>query len=168
MRVGTLPLIGTILRSGRFSCRRRARRGLLLPTVARSGNPATPPEWRDTSRSPTGARGRIAGRTRPAGVSTGRSLRLWTARSMSPESSASSSCLVNSPAPSAVGSWRGITVRASPVVVMIFSSTSRPLCRASRPSRTIRLWARARSLPRVPRMSLIVAAPGRAGIGATS
>ncbi len=73
------------------------RRGELVPTTAPSGSEASGLPSRRTQASRGSARSRNATSSNCSGMIDGTSLRLWTARSTSPRSSASSSSLTKSP-----------------------------------------------------------------------
>src|SRR2546427_683526 len=80
--------------------------------------------------------------------SSGRSLALWTARSISPATRARSSAVTKMPSPIGVSG-----ARRSPSETIVFTSTGTPFAR--RRAATSSLWTSARRDPRVPSRSLL-------------
>ena len=97
MRVPTLPRMGMNSKSGRraFSC--ATLRGLLVPNLAPAGRSSKGRPQRSTMTSLASCLSVKAAIVRPAGRSAGRSLALWTAKSISPDSRAASMSLTNMP-----------------------------------------------------------------------
>ena len=151
-RVSTLPRMGTILRSGLRRSASAARLSEAVPTAAPSGRSRRWPATGDRKASRTSARLRQAAMTMPSGSAVGRSLAEWTARSMRPESSASSISLVNSPLPPASASGR--SVMRSPVVRIGAIAAAMPMPESA--VRTASACHSASGLPRVPMVRVAV------------
>ena len=147
MRVSTLPRISAGSTSGRIARICTARRPLPVPMRApgqdrRSG---TPPD--DTSASRGSARSGTAASTRPGASVAGRSFRLCTAMSASPDRNASSIAFVNTPRPPISASG---AVERSPSVWISRSSSLTPGCAARSASDTISTCRSESLLPRAP------------------
>ena len=154
IRVSTLPRIGTMVKSGRYSASCAARRGLLVPMRAPAGSRARVcPKWQ-TRTSRGSARSGIAPIAIPSGKAVGISLRLWTAKSISPAARRRSISLTKTPRPIPA---KGAARLASPWVVTITSSKATPGWAARSRDSTSSVCASASRLPRVPD------ADGRAG-----
>ena len=122
-RVSTFPLISRISKSERCSRSCAALRGLLVPTIAPFGNSARDLYRTLIKTSLTCSLLRIAPKEVPEQSSTGKSLRLCTAQSISPANNASSSSFVKSPlSPEA---FKDRSSRLSPFVLIMRSSTLR-------------------------------------------
>ena len=101
-RVGTLPRIGTIRRSGRAASSWAARRGEPVPMRAPGASsarrrPSGPPTVHRASRG--SSRIGTAAMRSPGSGAVGRSFREWTARSQSPSSRAWRSAAAKAPVP---------------------------------------------------------------------
>ncbi len=146
-RVSTLPWRGMTSRSGRSARRKPARRGLSVPTLAPTARSSMDRSAsRVTSASRASARSGYAAMTRLGSSSSGRSFALWTARSISPATSARSSAVTNMPSPIGASG-----ARTSPSETIVLTSTGAPLAR--RRAATISLCTSARRDPRVPSRS---------------
>ena len=143
------PRMGTMLRSGRTRNSCAARRGEPVPTRAPSGSVSNVQPAVVQRQSAVAPRGGIARISKPGQGSAGRSLQLWTAKSICPSSSARRIALANTPVwPCCAKSTRWARV-VSPWVVMICTSSGWLRC-GVRASTTSWVWARARAEPRVP------------------
>ena len=153
-RVCTLPRIGTISRSGRCASIWTARRTELVPTRARCGRFSKLRARGAMSASRASSRIGKAQSWNPRGSSNGTSLALWTARSMRPSASASSSSLTKRPLPPTSASAR--SWMRSPVVEMRTSSATVP--RRARSACTVSACQSASGLLRVPILSRLTRA----------
>ena len=120
-----------------------------MAIVAFFSSAAKPPARFETSTSSTGARGRTAAISVPRVSLLGISFALCTARSTSRARSAFSIAAVNNP----FRPWRKFPAcecGSSPLVRMIFVSIVSSGHFSCNAFSTIRAWARASSLPRVP------------------
>src|SRR5437667_4226178 len=146
IRVSTLPRRSWSTRSGRSAATWARRRRLVVPTREPAGSLLSSRPALERRASRGSARSSTAQRRRPGGRAVGTSLRLWTARSISPASMASSISLRKAPLPPTASRRRSWT--RSPVVVIrwIVAWWPRP---ASRPW-TCSACHRASALPRDP------------------
>ncbi len=156
-----LPRIGTHRRSPRSPSSCAARRGEPVPILAPAGRSTSLAPSRATSASLGASRRGTAASTMPAAEPVGRSFSECTARSTSPPSSASRSALTKTPVPPI---WVSCAWLTSPSVVSPTISTWRPVrpvimsatwrdCAIAigllrLPSRSVRSFTRASSLPR--------------------
>ena len=114
-RVSTLPRSARTSRSGRARRSSARRRSEPVRTTAPRGRSSTRAASSETRTSRASTRSGKAATTRPGASATGRSLRLWTARSTVPSSSPCSSSSVKSPLPPAAARSPGVT---SPAVTI--------------------------------------------------
>ena len=149
-RVSILPRTSTTRKSGRARRSCAFRRGLVVPIVAFFGSCVNVVPEHVISTSRASSRAGIAAMWRPSGSAVGKSLRLCTAKSISPVSSAVSISLVNTPfpSPSSERFWM-----ASPVVLMILRDTVTSGKCAFTCFWTKRACQSASWLPRVPMVS---------------
>ncbi len=75
------------------------RRGLVVPTRECSGSVCRPQKFSQTKASRASARAGMAASVKRGSISTGKSFREWTARSMRPAARASSISLIKMPVP---------------------------------------------------------------------
>ena len=146
-RVPTLPRMGTTSMSGRRDFSSAVRLGLPVPILAPGGSSDSGVAHLSMSASLGSCRGTLPAMTRPSGSSLARSFALWTARSMSPFSSAISISLANAPLPRLT---RAASFLRSPPVVMGVTSKTAEGKPSLRRETTSSACARARGLPRVP------------------
>ena len=146
--VSRLPRRSTILRSGRKAASWALRRRLLVPTVAPCGSSARFLYRAEIKASWGFSRNGIIPKCSSSGSSEGTSFMLWTARSTSLRSRASSISLTNKPLPPTMAN--GTSRILSPLVTIISNSTETPGCWASICFLTQVDWVVARRLPRVP------------------
>ncbi len=155
MRVGTLPRRSLTSRSGRLASSCAVLRTLEEPITAPRGSCSS--GTLDIRMSSTGARGSTAATSVPGVGSTAMSFRLFTATSISPASSRSSSSLTKAPKPPSALSGRSLTM--SPVVLTCLISMSISGWRSRMASITMRVCVMARSLALVP--MIILSPPAR-------